>query len=85
MNPEKIIAAASAELRQKLQDTLENLQTERLSPELAAEFTRGLQVAISAAAQSGYRTFLESYDLQEDQMIAGGQRYRYKQESKKKF
>ena len=84
MNPEKVIEAASTELKQKLQDTLENLQTERLTPELAAEFTRGLQAAITSAAQSGYRTFMESYDLQEDQMIANGQRHRYKQDSEKK-
>jgi tRNA A37 N6-isopentenylltransferase MiaA len=85
MNPEKVIEAASAELKQKLQESLDNLQTERLTPELAAEFTRGLQEAITSAAQSGYRVFLESYDLQEDQVIANGQRHRYKQESKKKF
>jgi hypothetical protein len=85
MNPKQVIEAASAELKQKLQDTLENLQTERLTPELAAEFTCGLQAAITSAARSGYRAFLESYDLQEDQVLANGQRYRYKQESEKKI
>ena len=59
------------------------MQGEGLTPELAAEFTKGMQATIASAARVGYRQFLESYDLPEETMISAGHKLRYKQDSKK--
>lgn len=84
MDYQKIVQSATKEFQQKLEASLENLQGDQLTPELAAAFTKGMQATIASAAQVGYRQFLESYDLQEETMMAQGGKLRYKQDSKKK-
>ena len=85
MLEDKIIKAATEEFKQKLRHALENLSMATLSPELAEQVSQGLQESIRSAALVGYRTFLESYDEQQDVLAVNGQVLRFKIASGKIF
>lgn len=85
MIEEKIIEAVSREFAQKFRETMKDLSTEDLSPELAEKFSEILKQSISTAAVVGYQTFIESYDVKEELLEIEGKRMRYKCPSKKSF
>jgi hypothetical protein len=78
-----MVKTAVDEFKQKIEDFCRNRDDRILTPESASEVTRGLQAAALNAAQSGYKTFLESYDIQEPVLQARGKRFRHKMESPK--
>jgi hypothetical protein len=83
MNKEKIIEAAAKEFVQKLHASIEKLPMDELTPELAERFSEGLRQSISSAAIVGYKTFIESYDVEEEALEVEGKKLRHKYPSKK--
>jgi hypothetical protein len=83
MNQEKIIEAATKEFIQKFRESMEKLPMDELTPELAKQFSEGLKQSISSAAIIGYKTFIESYDIEEEALEVEGEKMRYKYPSKK--
>lgn len=85
MNYEQIIEAVTREFTQKFRERMEDLSLEELTPELAEQFSKGLQESLSQAARVGYQAFIESYDTGEDVIEVEGQKLRFKYVSKKTF
>lgn len=83
MNQEQIIEAVTQEFTQKFREAMKDLSLEELTPELAEQFSKGLQHCISSAAQVGYQTFIETYDIKADLLEIEGKRLRFKYPSKK--
>ena len=83
MNQEQIIEAVTKEFTQRFRETMADLSLDELTPELADEFSKGLQHCISKAALMGYKTFIESYDIKEDFLEVEGKTLRFKYSSKK--
>jgi hypothetical protein len=71
MNQEKIIEAATKEFIQKFRESMEKLPMDELTQ------------SISSAAIIGYKTFIESYDIEEEALEVEGEKMRYKYPSKK--
>jgi hypothetical protein len=85
MNQEQIIEAVTKEFTQKFREVMKDLSLDDLTPELAEQFSKSLQQCISDAARVGYKTFIESYDIEEDVLEVEGKKMRYKYPSKKTF
>jgi len=83
MNQEQIIEAVTKEFTQKFRETMKDLSLDELTPELAEQFSKGLQHCISNAALVGYKTFIESYEVKEDLLEVEGKALRFKCPSKK--
>lgn len=83
MNQEQIIEAVTKAFTQKFRESMKNLSSEDLTPELAEQFSKGLQQCISTAAIMGYKTFIESYDIEAEVLEVEGKQLRYKYPSKK--
>ena len=80
-----MVEAATQEFRQKLSICCENLETQRLTPELAEEVCQGLTQAVSAAGIAGLRAFLEGYETDAPALQVNGTLFRRKQASAKTF
>ena len=85
MNQEQIIEAVTKEFTQKFREAMKDLSLDDLTPELAEQFSKGLQQCISDAALMGYKTFIESYDIEVEALEMEGKKMRYKYSSKKNF
>jgi hypothetical protein len=73
-----MVRAVMSEIKQKLEDFCKDREDEALTPEVAAEVTQGLQEATLSAAREGYRTFIESYDIDVPAIQLNGTIYRNK-------
>ena len=80
-----VIEAATDEFKQKLRQQCQDLDLERLTPALAAQLSRGLQQALSAAGVAGFRTFLQGYEEEAPRLEIDGEGYRWKKASAKRF
>jgi hypothetical protein len=80
-----VIEAASEEFKQKLRQQCQELDLERLTPDLAEQLSRGLKQALSAAGVAGFRTFLQGYEEAAPTLDIGGELYRWKRVSPKRF
>ena len=85
MSVTAMVEAATQEFRQKLSTCCENLETQRLTPELAEEVCQGLTQAVSAAGIAGLRAFLEGYETDAPALQVNGALFRRKQASAKTF
>ena len=63
----------------------QDLELERLTPELAHQISRGLKQALSAAGVAGFRTFLQGYEEEAPTLDLDGYLYRWKRTSPKRF
>jgi len=80
-----IIEAATEEFKQKLSQQCQDLDLERLTPDLAEQLSGGLKQALSAAGVAGFRTFLQGYEQEAATLEVGGSWYRWKLASPKRF
>lgn len=80
-----VIEAASEEFKQKLRQQCQDLDLERLTPDLAEQLSRGLKQALSAAGVAGFRTFLQGYETEAATLEIDGGWYRWKRVSPKRF
>ena len=80
---EKMVRAVMSEIKQKLEDFCKDRGDEVLTPNVAAEVSKGLQEATLSAAREGYRTFIESYDTDVPTIQINGTTYRRKLPSPK--
>lgn len=85
MSVTAMIEAATQEFKQKLSAYCEELEAELLTPQLAEQVCQALTQAISAAAITGFRTFLEGYEVHTPTLCVNGTLYRFKQVSTKTF
>lgn len=80
-----VIEAATQEFKQNLSPHCKDLDLERLTPELAEQFSRSLKQALSAAGVAGFRTFLQGYEEEASTLGIDGSWYRWKRASPKRF
>ena len=80
-----VVEAATHEFKQKLHQQCKDLELERLTPELAEQFSGGLRQALSAAGVAGFRTFLQGYEQEAPTLEIDGNWYRWKSASPKRF
>ena len=81
----QIIQIAMDEFKQKMTELGQTWNTDGLTPELADQVGQGLKQALTAAAQTAYQGFLQSYDLAEPTLEVDGQTVRWKCVSEKTF
>ena len=80
-----VIEAATQEFKQNLSQQCQDLDLERLTPDLAAQISRGLKQALSTAGVAGFRTFLQGYEEEAPTLEIDGGLYRWKVASPKRF
>jgi hypothetical protein len=80
-----MIQIAMYEFKQKMTELGQTWNTDGLTPQLADQVGQGLKQALTAAAQSAYQAFLQSYDLAEPTLEIDGQTLRWKCVSEKTF
>lgn len=85
MDLARVIEAATEEFKQKLRQQCQDLDLERLTPALAEQFSQSLKQALSAAGVAGFRTFLQGYEEHAPTLEMGGEWYRWKKVSPKRF
>ena len=85
MDLAQMIEVATWEFKRKLSAHCENLDSERLTPQLAEQVTSGIQEALKACGIAALRTFLEAYEVDEAPQQVEGVVYRFKQPSEKTF
>ena len=85
MDLTSVIEAATEEFTQKLRQQCQNLDLERLTPELADQLSGSLKQALSAAGVAGFRTFLQGYEEEAPTLEIAGSWYRWKMASRKRF
>jgi len=78
-----MVRAVMTEIKQKLADFCKDREDGALTPEMAAEVSKGLQEAAMSAAREGYRSFIESYDTNVPTIQIDGKTYRRKLASPK--
>ena len=74
----KMVNVAVSEFKQKIEDFCNDREDEVLTPEMAAEVSKGLQEATISAAREAYRIFIESYDTDIPTIQINGTIYRWK-------
>jgi len=74
----RMVSAVMSEIKQKLQDFCKKREYEELTAEMAAYVSKSLQDATLSAAREGYRTFLESYDIEKYAIQVDDTTYRWK-------
>ena len=57
---------------------------DELSGALVKEVSRGLEASLDEAGRAAFKSFIEQYDCQEDQMERDGRSYRLKDEASRK-
>jgi hypothetical protein len=87
MNPSQhlkiMVRTVMSEIKQKLEDFCKDREDDALTSEMAAAVSKGLQDATLSAARQGYRTFIESYDIDVPTIQMHGTTYRRKLSSPK--
>ena len=80
-----VVKVAIAEFETKMHTFGQHLDTQQLTAEVAQQVSQVLEDAFSAAGRAAFKSFLESYDLQEPQWIGENQILRFKMCSPKTF
>jgi hypothetical protein len=80
-----VIEAATQEFKQQVHQQCQDLDLERLTPEVAQQLSRSLKQALSAAGVAGFRTFLHGYEEAALTVDRNGSLYRWKKTSPKCF
>jgi len=80
-----VIEAATQEFKQNLSQQCQDLDLERLTPDLAERISGNLKQALSAAGVAGFRTFLQGYEEEAPTLERDGDLYRWKKASAKRF
>ena len=73
-----VIEAATQEFKQQVHQQCQDLDLERLTPEVAQPLSRSLKQALSAAGVAGFRTFLHGYEEAALTVDRNGSLYRWK-------
>jgi hypothetical protein len=81
----KLIKDAMQEFEKTMQGFVRQNDLETLTAELADQFGRALQHALSLAGRKAYQDFIEAYDSAEPVLGYQGQKVRWKQYSVKNF
>jgi hypothetical protein len=82
---ERMIEAGMREFKENLKRFCETEAAGALTPESAGVITRGIQEAIAAAGRAAFRTYLESKEVEQDEVTFEGETFRFKYRSDKKF
>jgi len=80
-----LVRVATTEFEAKMFEFGQNLDTRRLTADLAEKISHALEDALSAAGRSACKAFLESYDFQEPTLEVNGRTLRLKTISPKTF
>lgn len=85
MNIKSIMDNVNTVFQQNLQDFCKNNDTSQLTEELTERYFGVLKDALSAVGQNAIKEFIESYDVNDDVILAEGQIFRYKYHSSRPF
>ncbi|MEK7784956.1 MAG: hypothetical protein AAB658_05950, partial [Chloroflexota bacterium] len=82
---EAMIEAAMSAFKEKLTHFCEDPAEGTLSVESAHAITQGIQQALAATGRATFQAFLESKEEARDVVVAGGESFRFKYTSEKRF
>lgn len=82
---QKAVKLAMSIFEQKMADFASQNDVSELTADLALEFSAALKNAFSQAGRGAYKTFIESYDVNQSMLEANGQKLRWKMASPKAF
>lgn len=81
----EIIKVATAEFETKMFELGKDLDTRRLTSELAGQVSQALENAMASATRAALKTFIERYDVSEPSLDINGQTVRFKDRVSKEF
>lgn len=81
----EIIKVATTEFETKMFELGKDLDTRRLTSELAGQVSQALENAMASATRAALKTFIERYDVSEPSLDINGQTVRFKGRVSKEF
>lgn len=81
----EIVDAAMREFKQNLTGICADVDLSELSADLAEQMCTALKASLASAGRAGFRTFLQSYEVQADVVRVHGELFRFKTVRTKKF
>jgi len=81
----EIIKVATTEFETKMFELGKDLDTRRLTSELAGQVSQALENAMDSATRAALKTFIERYDVSEPSLDINGQTVRFKDRVSKEF
>jgi len=81
----EIIKVATTEFETKMFELGKDLDTRRLTSELAGQVSQALENAMASATRAALKTFIERYDVSEPSLDINGQTVRFKDRVSKEF